>query len=525
MRERIVEDWLSRINERGYQAAFGQILAATGHKVLRISHSPYEHGKDVLAVTSVGEVRAYQLKDGNIGLKEWENGYSQVCALVETLPVHPSLPATYAFRPWLVTNGLFTDPALDRIHQHNAAWERRGLPKVELRDGRWMHRELTNLSTDFWPIKPPDVRLFRTLYLVDGRGDFDPDAFARFMRSMLVGTFTRTELERRAAAANIFCSYILGEFYGQNDHWSVFRGWTMTAAAIACAHERAAVESEPMHASFALARDAAEDALNSLSKECRDQNTFKPLRIEWDEYTRVRNAVALGAWAAWCLLNLEDEESGSMCVSTLKNFLLDGRIAFWGEGAFPFICSMAWLLEQRGEVEQSNRLFIDWLGAVINKQQRESEDPLPDPYVSAEDVLKQMAEIFSEDGPTRRKAIQSYCLFPLVLILVRRDCFNLLSNVWKRLSCVTITVFEYDSPAGYLEWLCEKGVERDFIFMQPQSYRELDDLASKPPTQKLPSALREDLRFRLMFLLAFPHRLAWSIVGSLDHEFLKEAVD
>ena len=30
MRERIVEDWLTRINERGYQAAFGQILAATG---------------------------------------------------------------------------------------------------------------------------------------------------------------------------------------------------------------------------------------------------------------------------------------------------------------------------------------------------------------------------------------------------------------------------------------------------------------------------------------------------------------
>ena len=135
-----------------------------------------------------------------------------------------------------------------------------------------------------------------------------------------------------------------------------------------------------------------------------------------------------------------------------------------------------------------------------------------------------MAEQVSDDGPSRRTAIQSYSLFPLVLLLVRRDHRELLSKVWKQLSRITITVFEYESAAGYLEWTCEKGIERDFIFMQPQSYRELDDLASKPPTHKLPAVLRKDLRFRLMFLLAFPHRLAWSIVGSLDHEFLKEAV-
>jgi hypothetical protein len=206
----------------------------------------------------------------------------------------------------------------------------------------------------------------------------------------------------------------------------------------------------------------------------------------------------------------------------MKAFLNEGRIAFWGESAFPFICSMAWLLEQREEIEMSERLLVDWLSAIIKKQQRESEDPLSDPYVSAQDVLKEMAEGVSEAGLARRKTVQSYCLLPLVLLLVRRDYRELLSDVWKQLSRITISVFEPGSPEGYLEWRCEKGIERDFIFMQPQSYRELDDLAAKPPIHKLPSALREDLRFRLMFFLGFPHRLAWSIVGSLDHEFLKE---
>lgn len=388
-----------------------------------------------------------------------------------------------------------------------------------------MHRELMELSTDFWPINPPDVRLFRALYLVDGRGDFDPEAFSRFMRIILVGKFTVTDLERRAAAANIFCSYILGEFYGQNDHWSVFRGWTMTAAAIACAHENADPNNVSMQASFCLSRDAAEDALNSLALECRDQEAFKPPRLEWDEYTRVRNRAAIGAWAARSLLKLQDQESANACVQLIKAFRRDSRIVFWGESAFPFICSMAWLLEQCGEVEESEGLLVDWLMATINKQQRESEDPLSDPYVSAEDILKEIAERVSTDGPPQRKAVQSYCLFPLVLLLVRRDHRKLLSEVWKRLGRVTITVFECDSPAGYLEWRCAKGIERDFVFMQPQSYRELDELASKPPSRKLPSALRDDLRFRLMFFLAFPHRLAWSIVGSLDHAFLSEGSD
>jgi hypothetical protein len=83
----------------------------------------------------------------------------------------------------------------------------------------------------------------------------------------------------------------------------------------------------------------------------------------------------------------------------------------------------------------------------------------------------------------------------------------------------------FDSRAGYLEWECERGIERDFVFMQPKSYRELCDLAANPPIQKLPALLREDNRFRLMFLLAFPHRLPWSIIGSLDHDFLKEGTD
>ena len=233
MKERLVDDWLTRINERGYQTAFGQVLAAQGFNILRIGHSAYEHGKDVLAIAPNGEAHCYQLKDGDIDIDTFERYFGQISALIQARPSHPSLPAEYIYRAFLVTNGSFTDPVLDRILHHNLGWEKIGFPRLEVHDDRWLHRHFTDLALDFWPTSPPDVRQFRRFYLVDGRGDFDPGTFAQFVRLLLPDNLSRRDLERHAAAVNIFVSYILGEFYRQNDHWSIFGAWTMTAAAIA----------------------------------------------------------------------------------------------------------------------------------------------------------------------------------------------------------------------------------------------------------------------------------------------------
>jgi hypothetical protein len=516
MKERLVDDWLTRINERGYQTAFGQVLSSQGFSILRIGHSAYEHGKDVLAIAPNGEVHAYQLKDGDIDIDAFEQGFGQISALVQARPSHPSLPPDYAYRPFLVTNGLFTDPALDRILNHNQGWEKLGFRRLELHDGRWLHRHFTELSLDFWPTSPPDVRQFRQLYLVDGRGDFDPQTFARFVRSLLPENPSRLVLERHAAALNIFVSYILGEFYRQSDHWSIFRGWIMTAAAIACAGGRNNVTSNRIKASFALARDAAHEALGALAKECEAENAFKPTSLEWDEYTRVRNAVTMGAWSVWCLLHPENRESARACIFMFKAFIRDGRLGFWGEGCLSFVCALAWLAEREGEVGHAKALFEGWFQAVVSHQQRDSTNPLPDPYISAEDAILKIAESLSDNEPKRPVATASYSLLPLVLLLVNRQYKAELEKKWKAITRVVMTVFVPDGKAGYLEWHCANGSEKDQAFQQPQSWKELVEFASSPRIDKLPDVLRSDQQFRLMFTLAFPHRQAWSILGSID---------
>ncbi len=515
MKERLVEDWLISINERGYQTAFGQTLLSRGFRVLRISHSPYEHGKDVLAITPKNEVHAYQLKGGDIGIKEWEAGYEQICALVETRPSHPALPCDYVYRPFIVTNGIFTDPALDRIVQHNKEWERRGYPKLTPIGGRELHRDLVNLASDFWPVEPPDVRRFRSLYLVDGRGDFAAADFARFMRTLLACEFSPKELERRVAAANVFASYLLGEFYRQKDHWNVFRGWILTAAHLSWAVERNGRPQGRWNESFALAKSAAVEALSALAAECGTENAFMPKGMELDEYTCLRNTVALGAWSALCLIK-EDELSRQRCVELIEEFAADGRLWFWGESAFTTLLSIVWLLERERRPKSAQDLLLGFVAKLATDQHPDAVIPMANPYVTADDVLKNTVETRHALRQKRRNPVQSYTLLPLTLLMVRRDMRKELDQLWPQLSRVVTTLFGPEKSWGYLEWHCDEGIERDQLFSQPQSWKQLVEFAAAPAVERLPEVLRADWQFGLMFLLAVPHRIAWSLIGNID---------
>ena len=71
--ERIVEQWLTRSGERGFEVPFAQLLASEGYRVLQGPvHHPYEHGKDIVAIDPSGRLCAFQLKGGDIHLTDFE---------------------------------------------------------------------------------------------------------------------------------------------------------------------------------------------------------------------------------------------------------------------------------------------------------------------------------------------------------------------------------------------------------------------------------------------------------------------
>lgn len=125
---RVIENWLTSVNERQYQIPFCQVLAAEGERILYVStHGPFEKGKDIVTCTAGGEVRAYQLKAGDIGLSEWRDIHGEIVNLVELAIELPGAPPVTDFVPYLVTNGELTDPVLEQARAANVAWESRGV--------------------------------------------------------------------------------------------------------------------------------------------------------------------------------------------------------------------------------------------------------------------------------------------------------------------------------------------------------------------------------------------------------------
>src|SRR5580692_11119081 len=109
--ERAIENWLTRTNERNYQAAFCQVLMHQGHRVLySSSHGPMEQGKDIITLGPDGTYNAYQTKTGNIGLSDWRGISGEIQDLVE-LPIdYPGVDKAQGHNAFLVTNGEMSDP-------------------------------------------------------------------------------------------------------------------------------------------------------------------------------------------------------------------------------------------------------------------------------------------------------------------------------------------------------------------------------------------------------------------------------
>ena len=64
MHERLVEDWLIRSNERGFEIPFCHLLVGEGHRVVHLTrHGEMEQGKDILASSGLPIIPANDLGD------------------------------------------------------------------------------------------------------------------------------------------------------------------------------------------------------------------------------------------------------------------------------------------------------------------------------------------------------------------------------------------------------------------------------------------------------------------------------
>ena len=192
---RAIENWLTRTNERNYQAALCQVLMHQGHRVLHSSvHGPMEQGKDIITIGPDGECHAYQNKTGDIGLTEWRGISGEIQELVE-LPVdYPGVDKSKPHRAHLVTNGSITDPVRTQINdrnEDNVRKDRRYAP-LEVIAGDSLLKSFVDAQGRFVPRELPDHPLRHAVERLDlfrqdlahARQLVACEAFQRFQREL-----------------------------------------------------------------------------------------------------------------------------------------------------------------------------------------------------------------------------------------------------------------------------------------------------------------------------------------------------
>jgi hypothetical protein len=232
---RVIENWLTSVNERQYQLPFFQVLAAEGETILYVSsHGPFEKGKDVITRTAVGEIRAYQLKAGDISLSGWRDIHGEIVNLVELAIELPGTTPITEFVPYLVTNGELKDPVLEQVRVENVTWQSRGIDKTlkVIQKGELFERFRASHGA-YLPRELADFRTFLELILHDGAAPADKEKAAQLIEHVLPREPQQESplnVARAASSIVLLAAYITGPAVLASNHWCVFEYWVLTGA-------------------------------------------------------------------------------------------------------------------------------------------------------------------------------------------------------------------------------------------------------------------------------------------------------
>src|SRR5262245_40087566 len=104
MIERVIENWLTNSDERGFQIPYCQTLSLLGHRIIYISqHTAFEQGKDIVSVSEDGKICAFQLKSGDISQNRWRKEVRPEVEELLDIPINnPSIDKTIGHQSALV---------------------------------------------------------------------------------------------------------------------------------------------------------------------------------------------------------------------------------------------------------------------------------------------------------------------------------------------------------------------------------------------------------------------------------------
>jgi len=515
--EKIVENWLTSTNERGYQIPFSQLLMLQGHTVLYVSkHGQMEQGKDLITLDPDGVPCAYQLKAGNINLDRWREMQAQIQELVELPIAHPSIDKDTPFRAYLVTNGEIDDTVRRWIDDRNNSWSKKGLPTVNIIIKGELLRGFVAAQESSFPEASTSLRDFLELYLADGRDFVNKDRLASFLDGLLLndpGIQTKdvNRLHRVIATAAVITQCLIAPFEKERNYVGTLESWTMFCACVLALVEQVRIPDKFWRPTYDIITGRLHEQLEDLKTEFLSRENYieQPALGDGGMVYQARLTIVLGWLCAFelsCLVNSSDWQLDKNLLVIIKRRFKEW-FWYWGESGTTYQIMISLFAEAAGKDSVFWDILLDKLVEIcVANTSDDPENGFPDPYTTVNEIVE--AKIPPARNPLDRKQFSglSYHLAPLVHHAARLNKRIALNELWKMISKICCCEYEPTHKWHYLLWRSNEGQDKTWFLKKTQSWSELKAIATKNEGS-LPEILYENPAFLYTLLLVYPHRL------------------
>lgn len=521
MIERLLENWLTKTNERGYMIPYCQLLLSKGYKLLYISpHGMLEEGKDIIALNGQGKPEAFQLKNGDINLAQWRLIQGEINELV-TIPIqHASVAEKSEFKTWLVTNGEVKDPVRTQILTLNRNnWGQQVDKKLEYQDKGILLADFLKYYGHFFPSEPADFKLFLELHLEDGTDMFPKEKYLKYIEPHLQidsNELKPTKASSLISSAVILTSYILTPWLDKNNYVAQIEAWLCLISTIFATVTKFNIEPKFYSPSLEIIQLAIDECFEKLLEEVKNRNHL--IEGDWRTDTVLydtRVTIVLGYLCAYALY----KKLQGKPLSTEKEIVdicqkYEPKMKFNGEAYSPLLIYYFWLNELNKRPETGNRISSLIIG-LTNPKKYPTIFGWPNPYYTYEYSFRLNCGFITKEH-TDSFTGQSYSLKALLGIIVRRNGKEFIEEHWRKISHIQFAEFVPNPIWETFLWRARNGVHETRFPNQTQSWKQLYEEAFSNEFVKMPDLLKKHPEILLLFVLIYPHRLTEENIRFLD---------
>lgn len=524
MIERLIENWLTSTNERGYMPAFCQLLVSQGYQLLYISpHGPDEAGKDIVAKNPKGKLECFQLKNGNISLPEFRKIEGEIEELLKHPIIHPSVSTEERYNSFLVVNGRVNDPVRTRIKQRNDAnWNESRTTKLDYFQREQLTQRFVEFYGSFFPHEAKSFRDFLGFYISQGDDFLDKTRLCAFLESHFESaskTLSRTQISHLVSSALILVNYAISPWINSNNYVAQIEAWTCLLAYIYMQVEKHKLPNKYWKQSEAILNTFIEANFQGLLSEVEARSHL--IEGDWPSDGIVypaRTTIVLGYLCAYALYRRLQKNPLERAVEARIieiNKKYEEKLKFWGEVFSPHLFSYFWFNLLHGRQTEAVGRFASMLHGLVNPKKAPQPHGFPNPYFGYEDSVRIVNQLMIE-GPKQHFGGQSYSMWAMVETLARRGYREILTDLWPKISKIQYLELVPTNLPEYFAWKVKKGKLIEKFSNQTQSWKALVEGSTSKNYDRIPPTLTGSPSFALVFMLAFPQRLTPSLIRLID---------